>query len=200
MRRAIIISVVCLGVLLLAAARLVLLDNPKARVAVVQRGFAQMRGVKVTYISDLEKQASEAITAYVEVQGKGEIGFTGLCPESFTRAKHVLLHGIGPYSFRTRELVKGGEYYGYSVDIGPDSPIPAARQLGIASVPSAVAHYDDLLALIAHWPVTTNEWPSGWPVKTAEWSSTSDEEIHFPYLPRGDYYFCLKRQDAEASR
>jgi len=97
-------------------------------------------------------------------------------------------------------LVKGQEGYGYDVDIGTASPIPSARQLGITSVQSAIAHYDDLLALVAHWPVTTNEWPTNWPAKTGEWSKTSAEEVHFADLPRGDYYFCLKQSDSKASK
>jgi hypothetical protein len=103
------------------------------------------------------------------------------------------LHGIGPYGFRTRELVKGQEAYGYDIDVGASSPIPAARKLGITSIQSAIAHYDELLAIVAHWPVTTNDWPHHWPAKAGDWSTTSDEEVHFPDLPRGDYYFCLKR-------
>ena len=168
--------------------------NPNAEVAVIKSRLEEILGVKVTYISDLTKQASQCITAYVEVEGKGEIGFNGLSTGSFGHSAHVRLHGIGAYAFRMRELVKGQEGYGYDIDVGTASPIPEARKLGITSVQSAVAHYDDLVALVAHWPVTTNEWPRGWPAKTGEWSKTSDEEIHFPDLPRGDYFFCLKRQ------
>jgi hypothetical protein len=186
--------------LFLVGVVVVWLDDPKAAVAAVQKRFEEMPNVKVTYISDLTKQASQSITAYIEVTEKGQIAFTGLSTSSFGRASHIFLHGVGPYGFRTRELVKGREGYGYAIDIGAASPIPAARQLGITSVQSAVLHYDDLLALVAHWPVTTKEWPSGWPAKTGEWSITSGEEIHFADLPRGDYYFCLKRIDTQASR
>ena len=168
--------------------------NPNAEVAVIKSRLAEIPGVRVTYISDLTKQASQCITACVELEGKGEIGFNGLSTASFGHSAHIRLHGIGAYGFRMRELVKGQEGYGYDIDIGTASPIPAARKLGITSVQSAVAHYDELLALVAHWPVITNEWPRGWPAKTGEWSKTSVEEIHFPDLPRGDYYFCLKRQ------
>jgi hypothetical protein len=207
MRRICIISAVVVAVVAVAAIALFLvgaaaflLDDPKAAVAAVQKRFEEMPNVKVTYISDLTKQASQSITAYVQVTGKGEIGFTGLSTSSFGHTSHIYLHGIGPYGFRTRELVKKQEAYGYAIDIGSASPIPAARQLGVTSVQSAVSHYDDLLALVAHWPVITNEWPRAWPAKAGEWSSTSGEEIHFADLPRGDYYFCLKRVDTEASR
>lgn len=205
-----VIGVAAIALFLIAGVAF-LLDDPKAEVAAVQKRLAGMPNVKVTYISDLTKQASQCITAYVEVDGKGEMGFNGLSTSSFGHSSHIRLHGIGPYGFRTRELVKRQEWYGYDIDIGTASPIPAARQLGITSVRSAVAHYDELLALVAHWPVTTNEWPRHWPAKTGEWSNTSDEEIHFADLPRGDYYFCLKqggedeqmsppRSDAEESR
>ena len=49
--------------LLVAVVTLVLLDDPKARVAAVQKCFDQMPNVRVTYISDLTKQASQVITA-----------------------------------------------------------------------------------------------------------------------------------------
>jgi hypothetical protein len=193
MRRFIIIAGCLVVAFLIGIVALVVLDNPQARVAAVRARFEQIPNVRLTYISDLTKQASQVITADIEVSGKGEMSFTGLSTSSFESASRTRLSGIGPYGFRTRELEGSREAYGYDIDIGPSSPIPAARSLRITSVQSAVAHYDELLALVSHWPVTTNEWPSGWPPKKGEWSKTSDEEIHFADLPRGDYYFCLKR-------
>ncbi|MGV3756229.1 MAG: hypothetical protein ACO1QS_12675 [Verrucomicrobiota bacterium] len=193
MRRVIIIAG-CLAVaFLIGIVALVVLENPQARVAEVRTRFEQIPNVKLTYISDLTKQASQLISADMEVSGKGEMSFCGLGTDSFGNASHIRLSGIGPYSFRTRELMGGREAYGYDIEIGPSSPIPAVRSLGITSVQSAVARYDELLALVSPWPVTTNEWPSGWPPKKGEWSKKSDEEIHFADLPRGDFYFCLKR-------
>ncbi len=193
MRRFIIIAC-CLAVaILIGIVTFVVLDNPQARAAAVRTHFEQMPDVRLTYISDLTKQASQSITADIKVSGKGEMSFTGLGAGSFRKSSHIHLSGIGPYGFRTRELVGDREAYGYDIDIGPSSPIPAARTLRITNVQSAVARYDELLALVARWPVTTNEWPSGWPAKKGEWSKTSGEEIHFVDLPRGDYYFCLKR-------
>jgi len=200
MRRIVIILCSVVAIFLVAIIALVVLDDPKARVSAVQKQFDEIAKVKVTYISDLTKQASQSITAYIEVEGKGEMGFTGLGTSSFGESSHIRLHGIGPYGFRTRELVKERQGYGYAIDIGAASPIPPARKLGITNIQSAVAHYDDLLTLVAHWPVTTNEWPTSWPAKTGEWSRASDEEIHFADLPRGDYYFCLKRSDSEVSK
>ena len=200
MRRIVIIICSLVAIFLVAIITLVVLDDPKARVSAVQKQFNEMPNVKVTYISDLTKQASQSITAYIEVEGKGGMGFAGLGPSSFGQASHVHLHGIGPYGFRTRELLKEREGYGYAIDIGAKSPIPGARKLGITNIQSAVEHYDDLLALVAHWPVTTNEWPTSWPAKTGEWSKASEEEIHFSDLPRGDYYFCLKRSDPEVPK
>jgi len=115
------------------------------------------------------------------------------------------LLGCGParvlaHSFRTRERVKGQQGYGYAIDIGSSTAVPEVKQLGITSVQSAVSRYDELLALIAHWPVTTNEWPSRWPAQSADWSNTSEEEIHFTDNSGGDYFFCLKRSDKEASK
>ena len=193
MQRVVIILGCVIAARLATIIAIVVLDDPKARVSAVQKRFADMPNVKVTYLSDLTKQASQVITADIEVQGKGEMSFTGLSTSSFADSSRIRLNGIGIYGFRTRQLVKAQEAYGYDIDIGAASPIPAARRLGITSVQSAVAHYDDLLAIVAHWPVTTNGWPSRWPAKTGEWLKTSDEEIHFADLPRGDYYFCLKR-------
>ena len=193
MRRFIIIVGCLVVAFLIGFVALVLLENPQAQVAAVRTRFEHIPNVRLTYISDLTKQASQVITADIEVSGKGQMSFTGLSTSSFGSASRIRLSGIGPYGFRMRRLVGTQEAYGYDIDIGPSSPIPAARSLGITSVQSAIAHYDELLALVARWPVTTNEWPSGWPPKTGEWSKTSDEEIHFADLPRGDYYFCLKR-------
>ncbi len=200
MRRILIISgvlVAIVGVVSIASflvREAIFFFDPNAEVAAIRSRLAEIPGVRVTYISDLTKQASQCITAYVKVDRKGEIGFNGLSASSYGHSAHIRLHGIGPYGFRTRELVKGQEGYGYDIDIGTASPIPAARKLGIASVQSAVGHYDELLALVAQWPVVTNDWPRNWPTKAGEWSKTSDEEIHFAHLPKGDYYFCLKRQ------
>jgi hypothetical protein len=174
--------------------------NPNAEVDAIKKHLAEIPNTRTTYVSDLSKQASQCITAYVELEGKGEIGFNGLSLSSFRNSSHIRLHGIGPYCFRTRQLVKGQEGYGYDIDVGPSSPIPAARKLEITSVQSAIMHYDDLLALVANWPVTTNEWPTGWPAKTGEWSKTSVDEIHFADLPRGDFFFCLKRSDFKVSK
>jgi hypothetical protein len=179
--------------LLLTLGVLALLDDGQAEAAAVRKHLAAIPKVRVTYVSDPTKQASQCITAYVDVDGKGALGFNGLRTSSFGHSSRIRLHGIGPYGFRTRELVKGQEGYGYDIDIGASSPIPAARKLGITSVQSAIARYDELLAIVAHWPVTTNDWPRHWPARTGGWSATSDEEVHFPDLPRGDYYFCLKR-------
>jgi hypothetical protein len=161
MRRIFIIFSVVIGVIVvfpvasLVIRQLIFFIDPNAEVAAVQDCFSKIPGTKVTYISDLNKQASQCITAYLEVEGKGEMGFNGLSTSSF----------------------------GHS-----------SRKLGISSVQSAITHYDELLTLIVDWPVITNEWPRDWPAKTGQWSKSSDEEIHFPDSPRGDYYFCLKRQ------
>ncbi len=169
-----------------------LLDDPRADVAAVRKQFEAIPNVRVTYISDLTKQASQSITAYVEIKGDLRMGFGGLSASSFGHTSRIWLSGIGPYDFRTRGLERGSEYYGYSINIGTSSPIPAARRLGITSIQSAIAHYDELMGIVAHWPVTTNDWPKDWPAKIGEWSKTSEEEVHFPNPPKGDYYFCLK--------
>jgi hypothetical protein len=192
MRRFIIVGGL-LVVFLIGVVALVVWENPHARVASVRAGFDQMPSVRVTSLSDLSRQASEIITAEIDVSGKGQMSFTGLSSSSFRRASRIRLSGIGPYGFRMRQLVGKQEAYGYDLDIGPSSPIPAARGLKITSVQSAVAHYDDLLALVAGWPVTTNERPRHWPPRAGEWSVTTGEEVHFQDLPRGDYYFCLRR-------
>lgn len=200
MRSTAVISVAGLGALLLVVGVLLSRDNPKRRVAAVKECFGQMSNVRLTYVSDLEKQASQVISAYVEVEGKGEVGFIRLSPVSFGRSPHTYLEGIGPYGFRTRQLISGQQAYGYDIDIGPSSPIPDARKLGITNVQSAVAHYDDLVDLISGWPVTTNEWPTGWPVEASAWSSTFGQEIRFVDSAGQDCFFCLKRSDSEVSR
>lgn len=170
-------------------------DDRKAEVAAVRQRFASMPDVKVTYITDLEKQASQSITADLEVEGKGGIRFTALEPGSFELPQHVLLTGIEEYAFRTRQRVGDQESYGYAIDVGPQSPIPAVKSLGINNVQSAVLHYDELRALFATWPATTQEWPADWPPREGQWDRISREEVHFVDSPRGDYCFCRKRLD-----
>jgi len=162
--------------------------EPKIRVQAVRKHFEGMPNVKLTYISNLSKQASDNIIAYIEVDGKGRIGFEGVSSKSFLRSPYINLNGIGPWNFRTRDLEAGREFFGYSIRIGSTSPIPEVRQLGITNVQSAVAHYDELLGLIATWPVTQNEWP------------TANEEVHFPDPPKDDHYFCLRRADLKSTQ
>lgn len=163
--------------------------NPQARVATVKRLFSEIPEVKLVYISDLEKQASQLITAYVAVDGKGELGFTDLHPGSFKDSSRLYLHGIGAYTFRTREPLGGREAYGYAIDIGRDSPIPEARRLGIKNIQGAVAQYDELMKILQHWPVITNEWPA----KSTNWSVPSEEELGFVDSSGNEIFFCLKQ-------
>lgn len=167
--------------------------EPKIRVQAVRKHFAGMPNVKLTYISDLSKQASDNVTADIEVAGKGPMQFEGVTPKSFLRSPYIYLKGIGPWSFRTREQRKTGglgghELFGYSIMIGNTSPIPEVRRLGITNIRSAVTHYDELLSLIEKWPVTQNEWPA------------KNEEVHFADSIEGDYYFCLKRADLKSTQ
>jgi hypothetical protein len=200
MRRIVIISSYVIAALFAVIIAVMLFDDPKARVDAVRKCFDQMPNVKVTFISDPTKQASDIISADVDVANKGRMSFSSLCPEAFGNSPHVRMGGIGPYDFRTRELVDGQERYGWTIDVGTASPIPEVRKLGITNVQSAVAHHDELLAIIINWPVITNGWPTNWPPKKGEWSKTSTQEIHFSDLPKADYYFCLRRSDSEASK
>ena len=200
MRRMVIIAICVIAALLAVIIAAVLIDDPKARVSAVQKCFDKMPNIKVTFISDLTKQVSQVISADVDVTDKGRMGFSSLCPEIFGNSPHVRMGGIGPYDFRTRELVDGQERYGWTIDVGTASPIPEVSKLGITNVQSAIAHHDELLALVANWPVITNEWPTNWPPKKGVGSNTSKQEIHFPDLPKADYYFCLRCSDSEISR
>lgn len=169
--------------------------EPRVRVRTVRKHFEELSNVRLKYISDLTKQAIQIVSAEIEVDGKGEMILSGLDETSFGRAPYIHLLGIGSYRFRTRSLENGSEGYGWTINIGTSSPIPAVKRLGITNVQSAIAHYDDLVTLIADWPVTPTDWPNGWPRKRGEWANTSTEEIHFPDPPRGDFYFCLTRSN-----
>ena len=197
MKRAGCISSVVVVSAFAAVAALFRFDDPQAEVRKVEKCFAGLPGIRLIWISDLTKQASKSIEASVDVPGKGGMSFTGMCPQSFESAPHLYLTGVGPYVFRTRELVKGTERYGWAIDVGPASPVSAFRKLDIRNVQTAASRYDDLIAAIAGWPVTAGEWPASWPAKEGEWSATSDKEIHFPDPPGGDYFFCLKRSEIE---
>lgn len=171
----------------------VVLDDPKARTGEVERQIRQLEGVELSYISDLEKQASQLISADIEVKGKGQIGFTALSRNSFESSTTIRLTRIGTHGFRTREIINGHQAYGYNLDIGPDTAIPSVRDLNITSVQKAIAHFDELIALTASWPVIAGEWPSSWPVDSDKWSELSDEEIRFIDRDGTDVFYCLKR-------
>ena len=174
----------------------VLNDSPKARVAAVRAEMEKIPNVRMIAISDLDKQASESISALIEVPGKGKMSLTSLEPESFRGSRQLLLQSIGPFGFCSRTKLDGHQAYAWWIDIGPGSPIPAARELKLTTVQAAISHYDEILSLISDWPVTTHDWPLGWPVKDEEWAKTSKEEIHFSDAKGADYFFCLRRTDA----
>ena len=174
-------------------------NSSKARVAAVRAEIEKIPNIRVIGISDLEEQASESITAHIEVHGKGEIGFTSLAPQSFMDSPHICLDSIGPFGFCSRTKIDGYQAYAWWIDIGPDSPIPAARALKLKNVQAAISHYDEILSLFSDWPVTAHDWPSGWPVKDGEWPKTSKEEVHFSDAKSADYFFCLRRPAGEHS-
>ena len=182
------------GVLLVAL--WIFSNSPNARVAAVRAGIERIPNVRMAHISDLDKQASESICALIEVPGKGKIGLTSLEPESFKGSRQIFLQSIGPFGFCSRRKWDGQPAYAWWIDIGPDSPIPAARALKLTTVQAAISHYDDILSLVSEWPISSHGWPSGWPVKDEEWSKTSKEEIHFSDANGTDYFFCLTRRDS----
>jgi hypothetical protein len=178
------------GVLLVAL--WIFSDSPRARVAAVRAGIERIPNVRMVHISDLDKQASDNIGALIEVRGKGKMGFTSLEPKSFKGTRQIFLQSIGPFGFCSRS----NQFYAWWIDIGPDSPIPAARALKLTTVQAAISHYDDILSFVSEWPISSQGWPSGWPVKDEEWSKTSKEEIHFSDANGTDYFFCLTRRDS----
>jgi hypothetical protein len=131
-------------------------------------------------VSDLSKQASQVISASLDIQGKGEIGFTGLSKKSFGDNQHLYLTRIGQVWFCAREIQNGRESFGYAIDIGPDGPISELAKLEITSVQSAISHYDDIYSCIAGWPSTTNEWPK------------RDQEVLFKTDSEDLYYYTTK--------
>jgi hypothetical protein len=168
-------------------------DNPRAHVAAVRTAFEKIPNVKILSITDPDKQDSDIITAHVKVSGKGEIGFTSLEAESFRDVHHIRIVGIGPWGFCSRARIDGSQGYSWWIDIGPKSPIPALRALGLTNVQAAISHYEDILSQIADWPIAANDWPPGWPVTDKEWSKTSNNEVRFTDAEGNDYFFCLRR-------
>ncbi|HEY1170295.1 MAG TPA: hypothetical protein VGH19_02890 [Verrucomicrobiae bacterium] len=189
------LGLLCLTAVVSLGALLYWITGPGyyAELNAVKAELERMPNVKILELNGVHDLTMEEIWTRIDIADKGEMGFFELDRDSFQQTQNLRLTSIGPYSFRTRQLVGDRESYGGDIEIGPSSPIPAVRSLGITSVQSAVAHYDKLLALVSTWPVTTNDWPSGWPPKKGEWSKKSDEEIHFADLPHGDYYFSLKQ-------
>ncbi len=155
-------------------------SSPSIRTQRVRACLDLIPNAEVTYVSDLSKQASQVISASLDIQGKGEIGFTGLSKKSFEEGHHLYLSEIGQVRFRTREIENGRESFGYAIDIGPDGPISELAMLEIASVQSAISHYDDILSCIAGWPSTTNEWPK------------RDQEILFKDDSGDQYHYAKK--------
>lgn len=135
---------------------------------------------KVTYISDLSKQASQSISALLELPDSRQIGFTHLDKGDFRNSPHIHLLSIGSFHFRNRIIRDGQEGYWYDIDVGSGGPIPEVSELGITNIQSALLHYDTILSCVLRWPATTNEWP------------TRDEEILFKDDSGNEYYYARK--------
>lgn len=177
-----------------------MLYDPKARVAEVEREITRIDGVELNYISDLEKQASQLVSAELEVEGKGRIGFTALSRKSFEDSTSLRLAHIGTRGFRSRQIINGRQAYGYELDIGPSSAISAVRSLNITSVQKAITHYDELISLTESWPIIQGDWPSTWPVDSASWSEVSAEEIRFVDPEGAEFFYCMKATEPSIAK
>jgi hypothetical protein len=185
--------VICFASFVLLIVIWALNDNSKARVVKIREEIQKIPNAKLVGISDLDKQASSSISALLEIPGKGKIGFTDLEPESFGHPPEIHIEEIGPFTFCTRTKFDGHQGYGWSIDIGPESPIPDVRALNITNVQTAITHYEELLSLISKLPSGGNGWPTNWPVSDDEWSKTSNEEMHFVNAKGIDFFISVRR-------
>ncbi len=135
-------------------------ESPNVRMRNVRKWLGQIPDIEVNYVSDLNKQASEAITAWVKVNGKGTMAFTGMEQCVFDGSRHIYITEIAGLSFRTHCIDEHGrECCGWAIDIGSDSDITEMARLNITTIQEAILHYDDVLACVSQWPSATNELP-----------------------------------------
>lgn len=99
----------------------------------------------------------KAISARIQVTGKGEIAFCSLTYDSTRNAKHLYLSSVGPFSIRfrgeeyvgSRDATTGkavrSEFAGCSPDIGPDGAFAHLFPFEIPNIQAAVDHYDEIL-------------------------------------------------------
>ncbi len=178
MKKIIVIAVLVATVV--AVSLQVYFSSSGVRTQRVRACLVEIPNAEVSYVSDLSEQASQIISASLDIPNKGEIGFTVLSPNSFAESRHLYLNSIGQSRFRTREIENGRESFGYAIDIGPHGPIPELANVEISSVQSAILRYDEILSCIADWPSTTNEWPS------------RKQEILFKDSSGNQYYYTRK--------
>lgn len=179
MRRSILLVV---GLISVNAGLLVILvwkERPSALLAEIQECFKRIPNIEITEIVKPPAEFLDSAAVTVAIRDKGEIGFSGLRGRSFKSSSHIHLYKIGNYSLRSRVKMGDQEYFGYDIDVGVDSPVPAIRALKIRNVASAISHYDELLNIVSDWPKSEANWPK------------TSEEVHFPAPPKADYFFSL---------
>ncbi len=99
----------------------------------------------------------KAISARIQVAGKGEIAFSGLKEDSTRNANRLYLSSVGPFRIRfrgegyfgSREVTTGkvvrSEFAGCSPDIGPHGEFAHLFPFEIPNIQAAVDHYDEIL-------------------------------------------------------
>lgn len=156
----------------------------------IKERFQEMPDVELLDSGGHEDLTFEDIWATIRVEGKGEIKFYGLTRESFEEPKHILVNAIGPYNisfegegFRGVIKTATGEpvrsrFWGGSINVGPNGRFTAFFPFEMRNVLDVIAHYHDICAVLAEWPV-------------------APEKNHFKDEEGTDYYYYVKMIQTE---
>ena len=133
----------------------------------IQAEFSRMTDVKLLEAYGDEDVTLSDISASIQIKGKGKMKFSQISRQSFKKTPHSYLSRIGPYEFKMQGegyvAVRDGEtgkpeqilsgLYGGPIDIGREGEFASFFPFEMANIRSVIEHYDDICAVIAHWPV-----------------------------------------------
>ncbi len=161
-----------------------------AEINAVRERLEDIPGVEILELDCVEDITIEHISGRINIAGKGEVTLFNLSEDSFRHSESIRLRSIGPYDLRVEsegyvgvyESATGNpvrsEFYGGDADIGPAGEFASLFPFEIATVQAVVARYDDILRIIAAWPVESNK-------------------AHFKDRTGTDYYYYVETRNVQ---
>jgi hypothetical protein len=142
----------------------------------------QIKYVVIDYVDDI---TPEQITAQISVEANGDLTISNLKRKSFRYTESIRLRTIGPYSINVQgrgyrgayETATGNpvqsEFYEGDIDIGTGGEFAHLFPFKLLKVQDVINHYEDILGIIAAWPV-------------------EPDKAHFKDDTGTDFYYSIK--------